>query len=250
MSLLIPAFIAGLFTFLAPCTLPLVPGYLGFISGVSAKDLTQAAKRTRHKILQNSLMYIVGFSTVFIGLGILFGAAGSILVAYRPLLTRIGGALIIFFGLYLMHIFDGKRFAFLSGDHRLNIVGKLQPGRPVSSLLFGMTFALGWTPCVGPILGSVLLIATTSDHLLQAAILLFSFSLGLAIPFFLIALFISHALQYIRKVSKFLHIISFVGGLFLVFLGILLLTNNVDIWFGYVYKTFQFINYERIIDYL
>lgn len=250
MSLLIPAFIAGLFTFLAPCTLPLVPGYLGFISGVSAKDLTATGKHTRHKILQNSLMYILGFSAVFITLGLLFGAAGSVLVAYRPLLTRIGGAFIIFFGLYLMHVFDNKRFTFLAGDHRLNIIGKLQPGRPISSLLFGMTFALGWTPCVGPILGSILLIATTSDHLFQAGILLFAFSLGLALPFFLVALTISHALQYIKKISKFLNVISFIGGLFLLFLGILLLTNNTDVWFGYVYKTFQFINYENIINHL
>lgn len=249
-SLYIPAFIAGLFTFLAPCTLPLVPGYLGFISGISAKDLLNPSLQVRKRILINSLMYIVGFSVVFIALGLLFGVAGSVLGAHRLVIARIGGVFIIFFGLYLMHVFDLHIFSFLSRDHRFNFLNTLRPGKPYSSLIFGATFAFGWTPCVGPILGSILLLSTTSDSFFQAGLLLFIFSLGLAVPFFFIALSVSKALHYIKRLSKYLPIISFVGGLFLVFLGILLLTNNLEIWFFYVYKIFNFVNYDRIIDFL
>ncbi len=249
-ELLIPAFIAGLFTFLAPCTLPLVPGYLGFISGVSAKDLRSAGSGTRRKVVFNGLMYVIGFSVIFIALGLLFGVAGSALAQYRGVLARIGGVLVIFFGLYLMHMFDMKIFGFLARDHRFNLISKLQPGKPSSSFLFGATFALGWTPCVGPILGSILLLASTTGKTIDAAILLFSFSLGLAIPFLLVAVGVGHAIGYIQRISRHLRTISFVGGLFLLFLGILLVTDSLEIWFSYAYTLFQFLNYEAILDYL
>src|SRR3989344_1153844 len=220
LSLLLPAFIAGLLTFLAPCTLPLVPGFLGFISGVSIKDFEKKESRVgaRRKIFINGFLYVVGFTIVFVLLGSIFGLAGSTLVKYRFWLVNFSRILI--------------------------------PGKPLSSLLFGMVFAFGWTPCVGPVLGSILFLATTSGTVLQGAFMLFIFSLGLAIPFLMIALGFGHATEYIKKIAKYLGIISKVGGFLLVLLGILLLTDNVGIWIGYFYEVFSFINYEGLLDYL
>ncbi len=251
-SLLVPAFFAGLITFLAPCTLPLVPGYLGFISGVSVKDIQNSNIRDiRRKVFINGLMYVVGFSFVFVLLGILFGLAGSVFAEYRIWLARIGGLFVIFFGLYLMHIFDFKFFDFLNSNHRFNIANKLTPGKPSSSLIFGMTFAFGWTPCIGPILGSVLLLASTAGTVFEGGALLFVFSIGLGIPFLLLALFVGQAAGYIHKLSKYLNVISFVGGLLLVFLGILIFMDNFGIFVSSFYKLFESFNFEKLlINYL
>jgi len=255
-SLIIPAFIAGILTFLAPCTLPLVPGYLAFISGVSAKDLAipERAAGARKRIFMNGVMYVIGFSIVFILLGSLFGLAGSFLAQYRIWLSRIGGAFVIFFGLYLMHAFNlpifKKAFGWLNTEHKFNFVNKLTPGRPFSSFIFGATFAFGWTPCIGPILGTILFLASTSGSVLSGSFLLLVFSAGLAIPFLAIALGLGHATKYITKISKYLNIISIVGGAFLVYMGYLLLTDNLILFIGKFYQYFSFINYDRLLDYL
>ncbi|MBT4153865.1 MAG: cytochrome c biogenesis protein CcdA [Candidatus Magasanikbacteria bacterium] len=251
-SLIIPAFIAGLLTFLAPCTLPLVPGFLGFIAGVSAKELAGEGVKlsARKRVLKNGLMYVLGFSVVFILLGSLFGAAGAFLAPYRVWLSRIGGVVIIFFGLYLMHAFDLKFLQFLSRQKRFSFTKKLTPGKPLSSFVFGATFALGWTPCVGPVLGTVLLLASTSGQVLQGAFLLAVFSAGLAIPFLLLALGIGHAQAYVRKLSKVLNIISIVGGVFLIFIGVLLLTDSFGAWIGTFYQYFNFLNADALLNYL
>lgn len=248
-SLIIPAFIAGILTFLAPCTLPLVPGYLGFISGVSASDLQDPskAKIARRKIFLNGVLYVIGFSLVFIILGSLFGLGGATLVKYRIWLSRIGGIFVIFFGLFMMGIL---KLPFLNVEKHVGSVKALKPGNPISSLIFGATFAFGWTPCVGPILGSILTLAASLATIGQGAFLLAIFSLGLAVPFLIIAASISSASVYLAKVSKYLNAISFVGGIFLVFLGALLLTNSLASWISYFYQLFNFINYEGLLDYL
>jgi len=252
LSLVVPAFIAGLLTFLAPCTLPLVPGYLGFIGGVSVNDLKDKNKagRARRRIFINGVFYVIGFSVVFILLGSVFGLAGSFLSTNRIWLSRVGGIFVIFFGLYLMHVFNLPVFKFLNSEKKFNFANKLKPGSPTSSFIFGATFAFGWTPCVGPILGSILFLASTSGTVFQGALLLMVFSFGLGIPFLLIALGFGHATKYITKISKYLNIISFVDGLFLLFLGILVLTDNLGIWVSYFYRIFQFGGYEKILDYL
>lgn len=252
LSLIIPAFIAGVLTFLAPCTLPLVPGYLGFISGVSAQDLNNSEKRlqARKKIFINGLLYVIGFTFVFVLLGSLFGLAGSALSQYRFWLARIGGVFVIFFGLYLMRVFDLSIFSFLAREKRFSFGKSLVPGKPSSSLLFGMIFAFGWTPCVGPVLGTILVLASTSGAVLQGAFLLLIFSLGLAVPFLLIAIGFGHATQYIKKISKYLNVISIIGGIFLVFIGILLLTDKLVVWISFFYELLSFINYDKLLDYL
>jgi cytochrome c-type biogenesis protein len=248
-SLIIPAFIAGILTFLVPCTLPLVPGYLGFISGVSLEDLQDPlrAKSARRKIFLNGLLFIIGFSFVFVLLGILSGLVGSALAPYRIWLSRIGGIFVIFFGLFMIGIL---RLPFLNVEKNIGRIKILKPGNPISSLVFGATFAFGWTPCVGPILGSILTLAASSATVAQGTFLLSVFSLGLAVPFLIVALGISSASSYISKLSKYLSVISIIGGLFLIFLGILLFTNKLSLWISFFYKFFNLIKYERLFDYL
>lgn len=248
-SLIIPAFIAGILTFLAPCTLPLVPGYLGFISGVSAQDLQDPlkSKSARRKIFLNGLLFVIGFSFIFILLGSLLGLGGSALAQYRIWLSRIGGIFVILFGLFMIGV---MRLPFLNAEKNIGRIRALKPGNPASSLIFGATFAFGWTPCVGPILGSILTLAAASATVGQGAFLLSVFSLGLAAPFLIIAVGIGSASNYISKLSKYLNVISIIGGLFLIFLGILLFTNKLGVWIAYFYQRFNFINYDRLLDYL
>lgn len=252
--LLLPAFIAGILTFLAPCTLPLVPAYLGFISGSSAKDMQDPSKMAviRKLVFINGIFYVLGFSLVFISLGLLFGLGGVALAKYQTLLTQIGGGFVIFFGLYLMGILNkipGLN-TLLSSEHRFRLPASLTPGTPHSSFVFGATFAFGWTPCVGPILGSILLLASSTTTALQGAILLSVFSFGLALPFLVIAFGIGHASQTIRKLSKILPYISFIGGVFLLILGVLLLTDSLGIWLSWSFQFLEVLEYERLLDYL
>lgn len=248
-GLILASFIAGFLTFLAPCTLPLVPAYLGFISGVSTDELEDPmkAKAARRKIFLNGLFFILGFSIVFILFGTLAGLIGQGLIPYRIWLTRIGGIFVILFGLFMLGVFN---LPFLQADRRIKIPSFLKIGRPSSSLAIGSAFAFGWTPCVGPILGSILLLASTSATAFQGAVLLTVFSFGLAIPFLLIALGFSHATKYIEKVSRYLKWVSVIGGVFLIILGILLFTNNFSLLIQYGYQFFDFINYERLLDFL
>ncbi|NQV89357.1 MAG: sulfite exporter TauE/SafE family protein [Parcubacteria group bacterium] len=254
LPLIIPAFIAGALTILAPCTLPLVPAYLGFISGASAKDMQDPTKMLaiRKRVFINGIFYVLGFSFVFVGLGILFGLGGVALAKYQTVLTRIGGGFIVFFGLYLMGVMDkipGLR-RLLSTEHRFHLPSSLTPGTPHSSFLFGATFAFGWTPCVGPILGSILLLASSTSTALQGAILLSVFSLGLATPFLIIAYGVGHASHTIKKLSKVLPYISFIGGAFLLMLGVLLLTGSLGIWLSWSFQFLEVFDYERLLDYL
>jgi len=251
-GLIIPAFIAGLLTFLAPCTLPLVPGYLGFISGVSLKDMSDPTKANaaRKKIFMNGVFYVIGFSAVFIVLGSLFGLGGAAFIKYRIWLSRIGGIFIIIFGLYMMHLLRLPMFSFLNSEKRFHISGILKPGRYGSSFLFGATFAFGWTPCVGPILGSILLLASSSATVGSGAFLLAVFSLGLAVPFLLIAAGVGNATKYIKTMSKYLNWLSIIGGAFLVFIGVLLLTGKLGLWVGFFFEMFSFFNYDALLNLL
>ena len=246
---IISTFFAGILTFLAPRTLPLVPAYLGFISGVDQDALKnpETARAARRKIFFNGLAFIVGFSLVFIAFGVLAGIAGQALAPYRIWMARIGGILVILFGLFMLGFF---KLPFFQSDKRIPIPKWLTLGRPSSSLFIGGTFALGWTPCVGPILGSVLLLAGTSATAVQGGFLLAVFSLGLAIPFLIIALLFSRATRYIDSISKYLKWVSIIGGIFLILLGLLLVTDNFGLTIQYGYELLDFINYDRLLDFL
>lgn len=250
LSLVIPAFIAGILTFLAPCTLPMVPGYLGFISGVSLEDLKDPEKsgKARWKIFLNGVFFMFGFSVIFIIMGTLVGSvAASFLAPFRLWLGKIGGVFVIIFGLFMLNVL---KIPFLNREKQFKVPPIFKQGRPANSFLLGSAFAFGWTPCVGPILGSVLLLASTSTTALQGGLLLTIFSAGLAIPFLLIAVGIGSASRYIQNISKYLNIASIIGGVFLIFLGILLVTEKIGLLISYGYRIFQFINYDRLLDYL
>ena len=246
---IVSAFVAGLIMFLAPCTLPLLPAYLGFISGASLSDLDkpEKAKQLKRKIFINGVFFVLGFSLIFIFFGTLAGFFGAGLAQFRDWFARFGGVLIIFFGLFMLGVFN---VPFLSGDKRLKLPAFLQVGRPSSSFVIGATFAFGWTPCVGPILASILLLASTSATAFQGGFLLEVFSLGLAIPFLMVAGLISSAGGFIERHARYLKGISFVGGVFLIILGALLLTDNFGLTIQYGYKWFEFLEYERLLDFL
>lgn len=248
-ALIISAFVAGVITFLAPCTLPLVPAYLGFISGVSADDLKdpEKAKGARKKIVKNGFAFVIGFSSVFILFGTLAGFLGQSLVQYQTILTKVGGVFIILFGLLMLGFF---KIPVLQVDKRIKLPKFIKVGSTPSSVAIGSIFAVGWTPCVGPILGSILLLASTSSTALQGAFLLAVFSLGLAVPFILIAFAFSSATKHIGAITKYFTWISAIGGIFLILLGLLLLTDNFDLLVQYGFKIFKVFEYEAILDLL
>ncbi len=252
-ALAVPAFLAGFLMFLAPCTLPLVPGYLAFISGVSVHDAEknkETALSIRKKILWNALFYVLGFSVVFVLLGTFLSSLGRLgLGDYRFYLEKVSGGLIMLLGLYMTHLFDLPFFRFMGRDRHFRFKQTLAPGKPLSSFLFGSTFALGWSPCVGPILGSILLLASTSGTVLEGTFLLAVFSLGLAVPFLLVALGVGQATRVIRQMSKYLSAFSLVGGICIAILGFLVLTGNMSVWTGLFFKIFSFIKYESLLNY-
>ncbi|MAG12639.1 cytochrome C biogenesis protein [bacterium] len=250
---LIAAFVAGLITFLAPCTLPLVPGYLGFISGIPAADLNdpQKSQKLKWKVLGNGVFFILGFSAIFILLGTLIGFLGSTLAQYQIWLNRIGGLLIILFGLFML---DAIKIPFLQIEHRIKVPTFLKRGKPTSSFVLGAAFGTGWTPCVGPVLGAILTLSATLEGVLQGTFLLSVFSAGLAVPFLVIALGIGSAAQYIERFSRYLRAISAIGGLFLIFLGILLLFGKLGLLLTWGFQILNFLGlgeFEKLLlDYL
>lgn len=241
------AFVAGVLMFLAPCTLPLVPAYLGFISGVSTKDLEEQGSQASRKIFWNGLFFVLGFSFVFILFGVLAGFAGRQLVQYRGMLVQIGGALVIFFGLFMLGVF---KLSFLQIDKKIQLPKFIKPGNPVSSFIIGATFSLGWSPCVGPILGSILLLAGTQGSVLSGALLLAVFSLGMGLPFILVALGTAKASEYITKITPVMKWVTILGGMFLLFLGILLVSDNLSLLLEWGYQLLGNDFYEKFVDLL
>jgi cytochrome c-type biogenesis protein len=222
---LIPAaFLAGLLMFLAPCTLPIVPGYLAFIAAVPEGSLQQ--KSARRRVLINALAFVIGFSVVFIVLGTFAAAIGSFLGPWRDTLGRAAGALIIIFGLTMLGV---VRIPALSNDKRIAIPHFLTIGKAQSSVLIGALFALGWSLCIGPILGSILLFASTSATAVQGAILLGVFSLGLGVPFIITALLLERAGAVILRYGRFVNVLSIVGGIILIALGVLMLLGDMGL---------------------
>jgi cytochrome c-type biogenesis protein len=255
-ELVIPAFVAGVLTFLAPCTLPLLPAYLAFVSGVSplnspagqeGRSEEETGGALRKKVFFNSVFYVIGFSAVFIFFGTLAGFAGQALVPYRLWVSRAAGVLVMLFGLFMLNLLP---LDFLKSERRGFLLRHVQRGKPFSSLLLGASFAFGWTPCVGPILGSVLLLASTSTTAVSGAILLGVFSLGLAVPFLIVGLTVGSAAAHLGLFARYAKAISTVGGIFLILLGYLLFTNQMSLLISYGYRIFGFIHYERLLDYL
>jgi cytochrome c-type biogenesis protein len=218
------AFAAGVLSFLSPCVLPLVPSYITFITGISFEDLKEGTdrKRIRFLTISNSLAFIAGFSLIFIALGASSSMIGGFLLQYQDWIRIIGGVLVIMFGLFVSGII---RLDFLTRERKFHLSGK--PAGYVGTFLVGMTFAAAWTPCIGPILGSILLYASSKGSAAYGFKLLAVYSLGLAVPFFISSLMFNSFLSYSVKIRKYMRSIMLVSGLVLIAFGLLLLTNNV-----------------------
>ncbi len=243
LPLFVGAFVAGVLMFLAPCTLPIVPGYLAFIAGVPAGQ----AGSSRRRIFINALAFVVGFSVVFILLGSFAASLGGLLGPWREALGRAAGAIIILFGLTMLGVFN---IPLLSSESRIRLPRWLSLGHPHSSFLIGTLFALGWSPCIGPILGTILFLASASATALQGATLLAVFSLGLAIPFLLCAWAIGSAQGVIQRAQTLTRILSIIGGLVLLVLGALMLTNTMGLLVAWGFSIFDGIGYDTLLNYL
>jgi len=241
----VSSFIAGLLMFLAPCTLPLVPAYLAFISGVKEDEVSDSLV-ARKKIRTNAIAFVLGFSVIFISFGILAGFFGHFVGQYRVLLSQVGGAFIIIFGLMMLNVLH---FSPLMRDRKMKLPKFITPGDPMSAFLIGSIFALGWTPCVGPVLASVLLLATTKATVFSGAFLLALFSAGLAVPFIATALLYARAGTLITKYSYISKAVSLIGGFMLIAIGILLLFNNFGLTVQYGYQLFEFLGVGDLLDY-
>jgi cytochrome c-type biogenesis protein len=216
------AFAAGFLSFVSPCVLPLVPSYITYITGVSFHDLTdqETRKKVKWTTLIHSCLFILGFSTVFILMGASASYLGQVLSKYQTWIMKIGGILIILLGIH----FILQIFPFLQIEKRFEM--KRKPLGYLGSFLVGIVFAAGWTPCIGPILSTILIYASTSQQMTTGILLLASYSLGLGIPFLLASLAFNLFLSTFEKVRRYMKVIIFVSGFFLIGVGILLLTGT------------------------
>jgi cytochrome c-type biogenesis protein len=211
------AFVAGLLSFLSPCVLPLVPSYVGFLTGMTLPEVTGR----RRVALTHALLFVGGFSLVFILLGASATALGRALNYYQVWLQRIGGTLIILFGLLCLGVFNLR---LLSQERRLHLERK--PVGYLGSVLVGMAFAAGWTPCIGPVLGGILGLAATSADVSRGMLLLAVYSAGLALPFLVAAVAVDSFLDWFQRFRRFLPWVMRISGVILIFVGILLITGE------------------------
>jgi cytochrome c-type biogenesis protein len=225
----IAAFLAGLVSFLSPCVLPLVPGYVSLISGSGIEELKSQQAQLLRKVMLNSIAFIVGFSTVFIALGALATEVSQILARYKSLLAQIAGVAIIIFGLHLTGVF---RIKALYADARLH---QLKGGSTAwGAFVIGFAFAFGWTPCVGPILAGILTLAAAQDTVTKAIFLLGVYSLGLAVPFLLTSLGIERFLKFYSRFRLHMHAVEVGSGALLIALGALLVLGRFTIISNYL----------------
>ena len=228
---LIVAFGAGLISFLSPCVLPLIPGYISYISGNSLNELIEKKSINLFPII----LFTVGFSIVFIVFGAASTFLGQVLLQNSYELRIAAGLIIIVLSLHIIGIINIK---FLNYEKRIHTNSNT---RLYSPILIGMAFAFGWTPCIGPILGSILVLASTEESLNKGILLLFSYSLGLAIPFILSGYLIQRFLIFSKNFKKNINLVSKIGGIILLITGVLILTNQLQALGYYLLKVFPFL---------
>jgi len=222
---LLVAFSAGLLSFLSPCVLPLVPSYVTFITGLSLEEV----RTSRRTALIHAFLFVLGFSLIFIALGATASVLGRVLFVARVWIARIGGALIILFGLYLLGVFN---FRMLAQDRRVYLADK--PIGYLGTVLVGLAFGAGWTPCIGPILGSILIYTSSTADLHRGLLLLTAYSAGLAVPFLIAALAIDRFLAAFARWRGAMKWVNRVGGVLLIIVGLLLITNYFTVLAGWL----------------
>jgi len=223
----IAAFLAGLLSFLSPCILPLVPGYISFISGLSLEDLNNKENgkgKSFYRTLTGAIFFILGFSLVFTLLGASATFIGRLLQIYADWFKRIGGIMIIIFGLHMVGIIS---IPFLNYQKKFQTNQQSSFHFVLTPFIIGLAFAFGWTPCIGPILAAILVYASTQETVLKGIVLLLLYSAGLGIPFLLTALAINQFYQLSQQIKKYFSIIEIVGGVLLIIIGILIFTDNL-----------------------
>ena len=229
------AFLAGLLSFLSPCVLPLIPSYITYITGLSFADLQ--AEHPSHKVRQqtmiHSLLFIAGFTVVFVLLGASATFVGGFLQEHMESIRKVGGVLIVIFGI---HVSGLVPIHLLLGEKRFTLHRK--PAGYLGSFLVGLAFAAGWTPCIGPILATILMVAATEETVVHGIVLLFVYSMGLAIPFFLSSLAMHQFLLFFNRFKKHIRIFEVVTGLFLIVVGVMIFTNYLSILSRYTMKWF------------
>jgi len=226
------AFLAGLVSFVSPCVLPLVPAYLSLLTGSTLEQLQaeEDRKAMRVRAVLHACAFILGFTLVFVALGLTASALGGALAAHRVLIAQIGGCIVVVLGLQMMGII---RIPFLMMDTRKHV--QAENRTYWTSTLVGIAFAAGWSPCIGPILAGILAIASQARNT-EAAFLLLVYSLGLAVPFFLTALAIGAVLPVLARIKRFLPAIEFASGLLLVAVGFVLVNNAFLTVAGWFYQ--------------
>lgn len=216
---LFSAFTAGLLTFLSPCILPLIPGYLSFMTGISLDNL----KKNRSAAIFSSIVFSAGFSLIFIILGASATALGKIMLNNLSILSKLGAIIIIIFGLQLTGILKIKALNIERRVHLQNSGNRLW-----SSFFIGIFFGLGWSPCIGPILGSILVLASEQQTIMSGIVLLTAYSLGISVPFILTALALDKFFMFFNKIKKYFHLIEILAGTLLILMGILMFFGQLE----------------------
>lgn len=224
------AFVAGLLSFLSPCVLPLIPSYITYITGLSFADLKaeHPSHKVREQTILHSLLFIAGFTAVFVLLGASATYLGQFLQEHMGIMRKTGGILIVLFGVHVSGLVD---LGVLLGEKRITIHRK--PAGYLGSFLVGVVFAAGWTPCIGPILASILIVAATQEKVYHGMALLFTYSIGLGTPFFLSSLALNRFLFFFNRYKKYIRLMEVATGVFLIIIGIMIFTNYLSILSSY-----------------
>ena len=222
---LVLAFTTGLLSFLSPCVLPLIPSYLTFVTGVGFEDLS----RKRRSSLVHALLFVAGFTLIFIALGASATVLGRLLLQYRVWITRFGGALVVLFGLYLLGV---VRVAAFDRERRMHLANK--PVGYLGTMLVGITFGAGWTPCLGPILGAILTYTAATADLSRGLPLLLAYSMGLALPFLVAAVAVERFMETVTRIRPHLTRVSQVSGALLIIVGLLMMFDYFTVMATYL----------------
>ena len=215
------AIIAGLLSFFSPCILPLIPAYFSFITGLTLDELTENKKEVRQKVILSTLFYVAGFSFIFILFGASASFLGGVASQYSWVVRYLGGGIILVFGLHLLGVINIKGFNF---EKKIHV--KKKPLHLMGVFVIGMAFGAGWSPCIGPMLGTILIVAGNQDTVLKGISLLAVYSAGLAIPFIIMSFFINSILGIMKRATKFIGALNKASGILLIIIGLLLIFDK------------------------